>query len=195
MLSVLPPKVSPEEAALTKHIKLLNIWAEQIMNNPVIQQSQVLTHFLEIEDSKNFKKSRAQADKDKLTNGCLFKLVSIEPSSHISVNMRAPSELQKAKRLHDCLTKTFDGLTNSTAMLTDAYNKAVSPGVQVMESSMKKMGEIMEEHKSFGTGSLGNALSIVCKYLFQKMSPVEIIVYIEFRSGLSEKVGKFVSYV
>jgi len=161
IVPVLPPKVSPEEAALTKHIKLLNIWAEQLMDNPVIQQSQVLTHFLEIEDSKNFKKSRAQADKDKLTNGCLFKLVSIEPSSHISVNMRAPSELQKAKRLHDCLTKTFDGLTNSTAMLTDAYNKSVSPGVQLMESSLKKMGEIMEEHKTIGTGQLGNALSIV----------------------------------
>jgi len=58
LLPTLPNKVPIDEVQLQKQIKMLNIWAEQVSNNPMLQQSKLIEHFMTIEDKKTFYKSQ-----------------------------------------------------------------------------------------------------------------------------------------
>ena len=151
LLPTLPNKVPIDEVQLQKQIKMLNIWAEQISNNPMLQQSKLIEHFMTIEDKKLFTKARKQSDGDKVVLGANFKVCEVEANAVISVSSKAEGDLKRSTRLHDAFGSGFSELCRATGLYQDHNIKYISPPVTLFEQSCKKLGDSLVEHRTFGT--------------------------------------------
>jgi len=187
LLPTLPNKVPIDEVQLQKQIKMLNIWAEQVSNNPMLQQSKLIEHFMTIEDKKLFTKARKQSDGDKVILGANFKVCEIESAAVISVSSRGDGELKRSVRLHEALGTGFGELCRATGLYQDQCIKYVSPPVTLFEQSCKKLGDSLVEHRTFGTYELGQAFqqaSEVVKDINADITTKPKQAYIDFSDRL-----------
>jgi len=187
LLPTLPNKVPIDEVQLQKQIKMLNIWAEQVSNNPMLQQSKLIEHFMTIEDKKLFTKARKQSDGDKVILGANYKVCEIESSAVISVSSRGDGELKRSVRLHEALGTGFAELCRATGLYQDHCIKYVSPPVTLFEQSCKKLGDSLVEHRTFGTYELGQAFqqaSEVVKDINADITTKPKQAYIDFSDRL-----------
>lgn len=157
VLPVLPNKGATEEVQLAKQIKMLNIWAEQVSNNPMLQQSKLIEHFVTVEDKKLFTKARKQSDGDKVVLGANFKVADIHGSAVVSVSSRGEGELKRSIKLHEAFTSQYSGLCRSTGQYQEHCVRYISPPITLLSESCKKLGDSLVEHRSFGTYELGQA--------------------------------------
>lgn len=163
LVPALPLKSQIDEAAMTRQVKLLNIWAKQVSNHPILQQSTLIKHFCILNDSKNFKKSRKKAEQDKHILGATFKYANIADNQDgncvITTDAKGENELARSKKLHETFTSQLTGIVNSAHQIGEVHARSVSPCIKNLQAACLNLGDVLTEHRNFGTFELGNAFT------------------------------------